>query len=74
MLLRNDELKRVLMIAGPDFWPDLFPDFCAGTSQSPIDLNDDDDTLVTSTDDWVFSRYDTIPNQMIIKNNGHSGK
>lgn len=59
---------------GPDFWPDLFPDFCAGTSQSPIDLNDDDDTLVTSTDDWVFSRYDTIPNQMIIKNNGHSAQ
>ncbi|XP_047482802.1 carbonic anhydrase 1-like [Penaeus chinensis] len=59
---------------GPAFWPSLFPEFCSGSSQSPIDLNDDDDTLEISTDDWVLDRYDIIPNKMIIKNNGHTAQ
>lgn len=59
---------------GPTYWPSLFPEFCSGRSQSPIDLNDDDDTLETSTDDWVLDRYDIIPKKMIIKNNGHTAQ
>ncbi|XP_042858782.1 carbonic anhydrase 7-like [Penaeus japonicus] len=59
---------------GPQHWPDLFPDFCAGSSQSPIDLDDHSATLVTSTDAWALDKYAIVPPEMIIKNNGHTAQ
>ncbi|XP_042892386.1 carbonic anhydrase 1-like [Penaeus japonicus] len=59
---------------GPENWATLFPNFCAGSSQSPIALNGLEATATSSSDAWVLEKYDTVPDDMKIENNGHSAK
>lgn len=55
---------------GPDTWPDSFPEFCAGTSQSPIDLASASAVLMDPGDITMIG-YDTAQ-AGTVTNNGHS--
>ncbi|XP_027224978.2 carbonic anhydrase 1 [Penaeus vannamei] len=59
---------------GPENWATLFPNYCAGSSQSPIALNGLEATAKSSSDAWVLDKYDTVPGALLIENNGHSAK
>ncbi|XP_063596244.1 carbonic anhydrase 2-like [Penaeus indicus] len=59
---------------GPENWATLFPNYCAGSSQSPIALNGLEATGKSSSDAWVLDKYDTVPVDLKIENNGHSAK
>ncbi|XP_069993872.1 carbonic anhydrase 1 isoform X1 [Penaeus vannamei] len=59
---------------GPENWATLFPNYCAGSSQSPIALNGLEATIKSSSDAWVLDKYDTVPDDLMIENNGHSAK
>lgn len=52
-------------------WPTLFADYCAGTSQSPINL----ERLTTVWNIFwpiKFTNYEVVPTKQTITNNGHS--
>lgn len=60
-------------LIGPENWATLFPNYCASSSQSPVALNGLEATAKSSSDAWVLDKYDTVPTDLTIKNNGHSG-
>ncbi|XP_037793615.1 carbonic anhydrase 7-like [Penaeus monodon] len=59
---------------GPENWATLFPNYCASSSQSPVALNGLEATAKSSSDAWVLDKYDTVPTDLTIKNNGHSAQ
>ncbi|XP_047482480.1 carbonic anhydrase 1-like [Penaeus chinensis] len=69
----GEEVIFVSLI-GPENWATLFPNYCAGSSQSPIALNGLEATAKSSSDAWVLDKYDTVPTDLKIENNGHSAK
>ena len=66
----------VYNVTGPEFWPDLFPEYCAGNEQSPvnIDSRDAESSPVTEIEFFGYHEND-IPEsgQMTLVNNGHTG-
>ena len=56
-------------------WAELYPEYCDGTEQSPINIVPDDTTHNDRLDDVDFLEADhREEKRMILYNNGHTGK
>ena len=58
----------------PNDWPTSCPDYCAGTAQSPIDI---DTSSVSIVKNWLplqLIHYEVDPYKMYIENTGHTAK
>ncbi|XP_031556903.1 carbonic anhydrase 2-like [Actinia tenebrosa] len=58
---------------GPYGWPKTFPDFCNGSSQSPINI-ETSKTTHASLGQLTLTKFDTVPTgaKFKVTNNGHS--
>ncbi|XP_044587836.1 carbonic anhydrase-related protein-like isoform X1 [Cotesia glomerata] len=59
-----------------DDWKNEFPE-CGGSEQSPLDVGENydiEDKLSNSINEIYFENYDTLPERMILKNDGHTLK
>lgn len=66
-------LQPCCQISGPSTWPSLYP-VCAESRQSPIAIVAANTVLNTSLGRFNREDFDSIPDSMLIRNNGHGGK
>jgi len=53
-------------------WPTLFPDFCSGIRQSPINVDRFGSRYEKNLFPMRFHNYDVVPSKMTATNNGHT--
>lgn len=76
LILMTNELK-VTYGSGwdykhPDEWKEMFPNDCAGSRQSPIDISFGSDVITRGPLRLEWNNYRNKPKNMTITNNGHS--
>lgn len=72
ILLISHTHTQIKTTTGPSHWGEQY-NTCFGKYQSPIDI-DSLNVKHINLKPLIFDGRDLLPNQTIIKNNGHTGK
>ena len=63
-----------LSFLGPSHWKDLRGnEACGGKKQSPVNIENSEAVSNENLTEFTFTGYDTKPDSMLLRNNGHTG-